>query len=117
MGMIPLRLKRPTVGLMPTIPLTEAGDTTEPSVSVPIAKAQRLADTAAPDPALEPDGLRSRMQGFFVCPPLLLQPLVDRLDLKLAHSLRLVFPSNTAPDSRSLPMIKASFAARCPPSA
>ncbi len=31
----------------------------EPSVSVPIATAHRLADTPAADPELEPDGLRS----------------------------------------------------------
>jgi hypothetical protein len=31
----------------------------EPSVSVPTAAAQRFADTAAPEPELDPDGLRS----------------------------------------------------------
>ena len=56
-GIIPDRLTKPTVGLIPTIPLTEAGQTIEPSVSVPIATTQRLADTAAPEPALEPQGL------------------------------------------------------------
>src|ERR1700722_17813091 len=69
MGMIPLRLRRPTVGLMPTTPLTEEGETTDPFVSVPIATAQRLADTAEPEPALLPDGVRPSLYGFFVCPP------------------------------------------------
>ncbi len=57
--MTPARLTRPTVGLMPTMPLTEDGQTIEPSVSVPTATAHRLAETAAPEPELEPHGLRS----------------------------------------------------------
>ncbi len=59
MGMIPARLTRPSVGLMPTMPLAFEGQTIEPSVSVPMATAQRLAATAAPEPELEPQGLRS----------------------------------------------------------
>src|SRR5207248_501007 len=59
-GITPDRLTRPRVGLMPTSPFAEAGHTTEPSVSVPIATAQRFAPTAAPEPELEPQGLRSR---------------------------------------------------------
>ena len=59
MGMIPERLTRPTVGLRPTMPLTDDGLTMEPSVSVPTAAAQRLAATAAAEPELEPEGLRS----------------------------------------------------------
>ena len=51
---------RPTVGLMPTIPLADDGQTTEPLVSVPMAMAQKLAAAAAPEPELEPHGLRSR---------------------------------------------------------
>jgi hypothetical protein len=62
-GMIPARLTRPTVGLMPTTPQTEDGETIDPSVSVPTATAQRLAETATADPELEPDGLRSRVLG------------------------------------------------------
>ena len=42
-----------------TIPFTEAGQVTEPSVSVPIATVQRLAATALPDPELDPHGLWS----------------------------------------------------------
>ena len=56
MGTMPARLTNPTVGLMPTRPLAEEGQTTEPSVSVPIAIAQRFAATATPEPALEAPG-------------------------------------------------------------
>ncbi len=59
MGITPDRLMRPTVGLMPTMPLMEDGLMTEPSVSVPTAAAQRLAATATPEPELEPLVLRS----------------------------------------------------------
>ena len=55
---MPLRLTRPTVGLMPTSPLIEEGETIEPSVSVPTATAHKLAAAAAPEPELDPDGLR-----------------------------------------------------------
>jgi hypothetical protein len=58
--MIPDLPTNPTVGLIPTIPLTDEGLTTEPSVSVPIATAQRLADTAAAEPELEPDVFLSK---------------------------------------------------------
>ena len=58
-GTMPLRLTRPSVGLIPTRPLVFDGDTIEPSVSVPIAAAPRFAAMAAPEPELEPDGLRS----------------------------------------------------------
>src|SRR6516165_7954443 len=66
MGTMPVRLTRPRVGLMPTTELVFEGETIEPSVSVPIATAQRLAATAAPEPELEPDGFRSRAYGFRV---------------------------------------------------
>src|SRR5947208_7141440 len=60
MGMTPARLTRPTVGLIPTIEQQVEGDTMEPSVSVPMATAHRLAATATADPELDPDGVRSR---------------------------------------------------------
>ena len=58
-GTIPERLISPTVGFIPTMPLLFEGHTIEPLVSVPIAAMQRLAETATPDPELEPQGLRS----------------------------------------------------------
>src|SRR5262245_50961785 len=88
MGMIPARLTSPTVGLIPTMPFVVAGQTIEPSVSVPIATAQRFAATATPDPELEPQGFRSSAYGFRVCPPRALQPLEDWLERMFAHSLR-----------------------------
>src|ERR671935_2916455 len=53
-GTTPARLVRPTVGLMPTTPHADDGDTIEPSVSVPSAAATRFAETAAAEPELEP---------------------------------------------------------------
>src|SRR5215470_7390893 len=76
-GMMPARLTKPTVGLIPAMPHVEDGHTIEPSVSVPIAAAARFADTAAPEPELDPHGLRSSAYGFFVCPPRPLHPLVE----------------------------------------
>ena len=59
-GMMPERLTRPTVGLIPAMPLIDAGLVTDPSVSVPMAAAHRHAEAAAPEPELDPEGLRSR---------------------------------------------------------
>ena len=98
--MIPARLIRPSVGLMPTSPHADDGQTTEPSVSVPMPIAARLAATAAPVPELEPHGLRSSTYGFFACPPRPLQPLDECVERKFAHSLRFVLPRMTAPASR-----------------
>src|SRR5713226_7682650 len=84
MGIIPLRLTSPTVGLIPTNPFAEDGHTIEPSVSVPIAAAQKFAEAAAPEPALDPQGLRSSAYGFFVCPPRPLHPLVECRERMLA---------------------------------
>src|SRR5262245_6216732 len=100
-GTMPLRLTSPSVGLIPTRPLMVDGDTIEPSVSVPIAAAARLAAMAAPDPELEPDGLRSSAYGFFVWPPRPLHPLLECVDRKFAHSLRLVLPIITEPAARN----------------
>src|ERR1043165_7149132 len=115
--MIPARLTSPTVGLIPTREFADEGHTTEPSVSVPITAEQRFADAAAPDPELEPHGFRSSPYGFFVCPPRPLQPLDDLFERKLAHSLRFVLPSITAPASRSFRATVASCKGFAPTSA
>ena len=47
------------MGLRPTIPQALAGQTIEPSVSVPTATGASAAATPAAEPELEPDGLRS----------------------------------------------------------
>src|SRR5579863_9338233 len=101
MGIIPARLIRPRVGLIPTIPFADDGHTIDPSVSDPTAAAHKLADTAAPDPELDPQGLRSNAYGLCVCPPRPLHPLEECDDRKFAHSLKFVFPSSSAPESRS----------------
>src|SRR5436190_23329594 len=108
MGTIPVALTSPSVGLIPTMPFALDGQTIEPSVSVPIDNAQRFAAVAAPDPELDPHGLRSRLYGFLHCPPLALQPLVERVDRKFAHSLMFAFPRSTAPAARSLAATKES---------
>src|SRR6266550_209386 len=115
--MMPLLLRSPSVGLMPTIPLADDGHTIEPSVSVPIAAAQRFAATAPPEPELEPHGLRSRTYGFLACPPRPLQPLVECVERKFAHSLRLAFPRKIAPAARSFMAMKASVGGIDPASA
>src|SRR6185295_4233362 len=115
--MIPARLTRPIVGLIPTSEFADDGQTTDPSVSVPIAAVHKFAATAAPDPELEPHGLRSSTYGFFVCPPRPLQPLDDLPERKLAYSLRFDLPKMTAPASRSLCATKATRAGFAPTSA
>ena len=107
-GITPARLTNPSVGLIPTTELTDAGQTIEPSVSVPTATAARLAAMAAADPELEPQGETSRMYGLRHCPPRALHPLEERGERKLAHSLMFVLPRSTAPASRSRRTTKAS---------
>src|SRR6184192_2242623 len=91
-GTTPARLVSPTVGLMPTTPFAFAGHTTLPSVSVPRETVAKFAEAAAPDPELEPQGLRLMPYGLFVCPPRPDHPLIDSNERKFAHSDRLVFP-------------------------
>src|SRR5436305_15244331 len=110
-GTMPVRLIKPTVGLIPTRASLFDGETIDPSVSVPTAAAHRFAAAATPDPELDPDGLRSSAYGFFVWPPRPLQPLDECVDRKFAHSLRFVLPRMTAPASRSCCTMKASFGA------
>src|SRR5581483_4347866 len=108
MGTTPDRLVRPTVGLMPTTPHMAPGHSIDPSVSVPIESGAKPAATAAAEPELDPQGDRSRAYGLRHCPPRALQPLVDRVDRILAHSLMLALPKMTAPASRSRRATSAS---------
>src|SRR3974390_1353024 len=101
MGMMPLRLTNPTVGLIPASPFDEEGQTIEPSVSVPMPAVARFAEIPAPVPELDPQGLRASAYGFLVSPPRPLHPLVEWLDRMFAHSLRLVLPRITAPAMRN----------------
>src|ERR1700688_4811095 len=65
-GVTPYRLTRPYVGFMPTMPQYPDGRRIDPPVSVPSAPAQNEAQTAAPDPLLEPETERSRFHGLRV---------------------------------------------------
>src|SRR3954470_12655075 len=112
--MIPLRLTRPSDGLTPTVSVAPAGQTIEPSVSVPMVTAARYAAAATAEPLDDPHALRSSTYGLLVCPPRALQPLDDSLDRKLAHSDRLALPRTTAPAARSRRTRKASRAGREP---
>src|SRR3954451_14958989 len=109
--MMPARLMRPSVGLIPTNPDADDGQTTDPSVSVPTPTVARFAAIADPVPELDPQALRSSTYGFFVSPPRPLQPLVECVERKFAHSLSLVFPRITAPASRRRETMNASPAA------
>src|SRR5712675_3668626 len=77
MGTTPARLVSPTVGLIPTTPLALDGQTMLPSVSLPRARTAKFADAAAPEPELEPQGLRLLPPALSVCPPRPDQPLMD----------------------------------------
>ena len=57
-GTMPAPLTSPSVGFRPTRLLQAAGEVIEPSVSVPIAAAQRFAAVATAEPELEPLGER-----------------------------------------------------------
>src|SRR6266436_3690542 len=117
MGTTPARLVSPTVGLMPTTPFALAGHTILPSVSLPNETAAKFADAAAPDPELDPQGLRSIPYGLCVCPPRPDQPLIDSNDRKFAHSERFVLPRITAPPLRRLAATVESRGAGLPNSA
>ena len=91
----------PTVGLMPTQPLSDAGQTIEPSVSLPTAISTIPAPTAAPEPDEEPPALCPCFHGFAVSPPTADHPLVDFPERILAHSERFVAPMIVAPAARS----------------
>ena len=93
---------------MPTIPQALAGQTMEPLVSVPTASGVSPAATATAEPELDPDGLRPDPYGFSTWPPSVLQPLVETVERKLAHSDRFALPRITAPAWRSRPTQNAS---------
>src|SRR3954453_11289575 len=100
-GMIPACDTSPTVGFSPTTELRAEGQTIDPSVSVPIAAAQRFAAGATPDPELDPHGSVPRSEGLRVTPPRALQPFtwtpasataLGWIPRKFAHSDRFALP-------------------------
>src|SRR5438270_8519178 len=73
---MPWVLTRPIVVLSPVRPHHEAGNRTEPPVSVPIAHGANPAATATPEPLLDPPGVRatSGSHGFHGVPRCWLVP-------------------------------------------
>ena len=63
-GTTPAVGMRPRLGFNPTILLSIAGTRPEPAVSVPSASGTRPAETATPDPELDPPGIRSLRIGL-----------------------------------------------------
>src|SRR5256886_15288164 len=102
---------------MATTPLTLPGQTMLPSVSEPNDTAAKFAEAAAPEPELEPQGLRSMPYGLCVCPPRPDQPLMDSKERKFAHSDKFVLPRITAPPARRLAATVESRRAGAPTSA
>src|SRR5262249_60877547 len=117
MGTIPRWDRSPSVGLRPTTPFMDAGHVTDPSVSVPRPPGARSAAMAAPVPELDPHAVRSNTCGLRVRPPAALQPLVDWLERKFAHSLRFVLPRITAPPARNAATAGATSPAKLAASA
>ena len=62
------------MGLYPTVPVYEAGNLTEPPVSLPIANRQSPPEMAAEHPLELPPGLFPSSKGFKVDPKTLLSP-------------------------------------------
>src|SRR5262245_53320396 len=112
MGTTPARETSPTVGFNPTSPVIADGHVTEPSVSVPIAAAARLAATATPEPLLDPHAVRSFAYGLRASPPTALQPLVEKSERMFAHSDKLLFARMIAPASTRRRTSGASRAGR-----
>ena len=100
-GTMPSRGIVPTVGLIPTHPLRDAGQTIDPSVSLPTARATSPAAIAAPVPEDDPPAECGCFHGFAVRPPRADQPLVDWGERIFAHSERLVAPMMLAPALRN----------------
>src|SRR4029077_13794427 len=117
MGTTPARLTRPTVGLIAATPLALPGQTMLPSVSLPNDTVAKFAEAAAPEPELEPQGVRSMPYGVLVCPPRPDQPLVDSKERKFAHSDKFVLPRMTAPPARRFAATVESCFAGVPKSA
>ncbi len=83
------------------MPFSDAGQTIDPSVSVPIAAGTNPAATAAPEPDELPPALCEYFHGLAVKPPTADQPLVDFPERIFAHSDKFVLPKIIAPDFSS----------------
>jgi len=96
-GINPAELTRPCVGRMPYTPQKLAGTRTEPPVSEPSAKSQRLPATAAAEPDDDPPGTRSGASVFSGVPSNLLSP---RMPSEISSVI--VLPTRVAPASSSV---------------
>ncbi len=90
------------MGLIPTVPVNEAGWRIEPPVSVAVAPSARSAATAAAEPPDEPPGASGRFdprerQGLTTGPKALVS-----LDEPMANSSMFNLPSITAPSRHRL---------------
>src|SRR5919109_5178050 len=88
---MPVRLTRPPVGRMATIPFQDPGRRREANVSSPRATVEKFAATAAPEPPDEPPTVRSRSYGLWVAPN------IELYVSPAANSLSVVFPRMIAP--------------------
>ena len=93
----------PYVGRIPDTPQIDAGSRTEPPVSVPIAARQRSAATAAPEPPLEPPGIRSGAAGLTTAPKASFAEVAPN-----ASSCMFALPRITAPAARRRSVTSAS---------
>src|SRR6516164_5994213 len=93
-GKIPYVLTRPIVVLRPLSPHQDAGNRTEPPVSVPIAQGAKPAATATPEPLLDPPGVCAVLgfQGFHGVPRYWLVPQPP-----IANSTVCVLPITISP--------------------
>ena len=85
------------------MPLSAAGMRMEPSVSVPSATSASPAATAAPEPPLEPPGMRAGSHGLPVRPKCGFSVVIPH-----ANSWVLVLPITSAPAARSAATTGAS---------
>src|SRR5687767_9015727 len=96
-GMMPLRLTNPNVGLMPTSEFADEGQTIEPSVSVPIEPAHKFAAVAAPEPELEPQGFAIEHIGI-LCLPATTTPATRRMGRsEVGPFAEICFPQDYCP--------------------
>src|SRR5438132_8122470 len=109
---MPWVLTRPIVVLSPVRPHHEAGNRTEPPVSVPIAQGAKPAATATPEPLLDPPGVRwtARSHGFHGVPRVWLVPQPP-----IANSTVCVLPITISPAaSRRCARVAATADRRSP---
>src|SRR3954466_2152793 len=88
------------------MPVNDDGQTIDPQVSVPIAKAASPAETIAPDPDDEPQVQQPSFQGFFAAP--LIEAEAKRYPMPPASSIMAALPRSTAPACSSLLITVAS---------